>query len=380
MANGTFNLTPNNFSLNVTPVDLRFMDKVWMGNSMREYIFALILFVASAALMKLISYLIIRILEHIDKKHPTQAKEIVVRILRALQLPLFIIIALKISTKFVDIPPVVEVILKYAMLIIITYYVVRAINAVIYHSSKKIIERREREDHDADRTLMTFLTNVLCGVIWIIGFLFVLDSFGVNVSKIVTGLGIAGIAVAFALQNVLGDIFASVSIYFDKPFKPGESIVFNGDEGEIIRTGIKSTRIKLLRGEELVVSNKYLTETKLQNLSRMEKRRVKQELNVVYGLAKKKLEKIPAMLEALVKKYKKEVEFGRCHLKSLKEYSVEFELIYYIKNNNYKQFMDIQQKITLDILELFEKENIQFAFPTRVVYIEKNEKFLFTQK
>jgi small-conductance mechanosensitive channel len=374
MANATLNLTAGNMSFNVTPINLPFMDKVFYGNTAREYLIAIILFVASAALMKLISYLAIRILENIDKRHPTQAKEIIVRILRAFHLPLFIIIALKISSKFLETPQFIDDGLKYLMLIVLTYYAIRAINAAIVYSSKRVIEKREKEDHDNDKTLAVFLTKVAKIIIWILGLLFVLDQFGVNVSKIVTGLGIAGIAVAFALQNVLGDIFASISIYFDKPFKPGDYIKFDGDEGNVIRTGIKSTRIKLQGGEELVVSNKFLTESKLQNVDRMEKRRVDTDLQVTYTTPKKKLEKLPGMLENIIKKYKKDVDFDRCHLKSFKDYSIEFELIYFIKKSDYKLFMDLRQKINLDILELFEKENIEFAFPTQAIIMQKDGK------
>lgn len=371
MANETINFTSGNLSLNITPVNLPFMDKVFYGNTVREYIIALIFFVASALIMKLISYLIIKIMEHIERRHPTQFKEITVKVLKAFRLPLFIIISLEISSKFIQMPVVAERVLKYLMIIFLTFYAIKAINAVISHSSKKIIEKREKEYNDNDRTLGIFLANVLSGVVWILGVVFLLDQFGVNVSKILAGLGIAGIAVAFALQNILGDIFASVSIYFDKPFKPGDYIMFDGYEGNVIRTGIKSTRIKLLRGEELIVSNKLLTESKLQNVDKLEKRRVAQNIQVKYGTSKSKLEKLPGMIEKIVKKYKKNAEFDRCHLKSFKEYSIEFELVYNMKNSDYRLFMDTQEKINLDILELFEKEGMEFAVPTRIIHVQK---------
>lgn len=372
MANASLNFTQGNMSFNVTPIELpSFMEKVLFGNTMKEYVIALILFLGAVALMKLIAVILIKILEKIDKKHPTQAKEIIVNVLKALHIPLFIMIALKISAKVLDTPVFIDKFLKYLMLIVLTYYSIKVINAVIMHSSRRIIEKREKEYKDNDKTLATFLTTTLKVIVWIAGLLFLLSSFGVNVSKVFTGLGIAGIAVAFALQSILGDIFAAISIYFDKPFKPGDYIMFDKYEGNVIKTGIKSTRIKLLRGEELVVSNKLLIDSKVQNIDQMQTRRVDVDLQIKYGTPRAKLEKLPGMLKEIVNKHNKNVNFNRCHLKAFKDYSIEFELIYTIKKSDYELFMDIQQKINLDILELLEKEGIEFAFPTQTINVEK---------
>lgn len=369
MANATANLTQGIVG-NITPIELPLMDKMLIGNTVREIIFAALLLIGLVAAMKIFSYLTIVILEHIDRKHPTQAKEIVVKMLKALQLPLFIIVGLKIVSTTIMLPEVALTVLDYLSLVVITFYSVKVINAIIRQVSKKVIEKRAKEDADTDTNLMNFFTKTLFGLVWIAGLLFLLNQFGVNVSKVFTGLGIAGIAIAFALQNVLGDIFASVSIYFDKPFKPGDYVVFDGEEGNIIKTGIKSTRIKLLRGEELVVSNKYLTESKLKNVNRMEKRRVDIDLQVKYGTPKAKLEKLPGQLEAIIKKYKKNVEFARSHLKQLNPSNIEFETIYYVNKSDYTLFMDLQQKIILDIIELFENEGIEFAFPTQSIILQ----------
>ncbi|MGV8169604.1 MAG: mechanosensitive ion channel family protein [Candidatus Nanoarchaeia archaeon] len=368
------NVTGNTSMFNVTPVELPFMDKIMYGNTMQEYLVALIYFVAAVLILKLASYAVMKLLERFCKFHKTAGiQESIVAILKALQLPLFIIIGIKIASTHIALHADIIKGLDYALLIIITYYVVRAIIFVIRRASKKVIEKREKEDKDTDTHLLVFFTKVIYIILWILAFLFVLSQFGVDISKVLTGLGIAGIAVAFALQNVLADIFASVSIYFDKPFKPGEYIIFEGEEGTVVRTGIKSTRIKTLRGEELSISNRLLTDAKIHNTDRMETRRVDQDLQIKYGTPRKKLEKIPKMLEGIVKKQKK-VEFSRCHLKSFKDYSIEFELIYFVNNKDYNLFMDTQQKINFEILKAFEKEKIEFAFPTRTIVVESSKK------
>lgn len=372
MANETLNFTQG-IAEGITPVDLPFMNHVIFENTVREYLIAILVFLAIMLGLKLFSLLIIKSLEHVNKKypsHPKGAKEVIAKGLRALSIPLFLALGLKIASTMLVISPLVEKIIKYLLLVILTYYAIKVINAVIAQMSKRVIERREKEDKVTDNHLMNVFVNVMKGFVWILGALFLLSSFGVNVSKVFTGLGIAGVAVAFALQNILGDLFASFSIYFDKPFKPGDYIIFNGEEGTIIKTGLKSTRIKLLKGDELVVSNKFLTESKLENVERMERRRVDLDLQIKYGTPKSKLKNLPEQLENIVKKYKKDVDFDRCHLKAFRAYNIEFELVYFIKKSDYRLFMDIQQKINFDILDLFEKEGIEFALPTTAVVLE----------
>jgi small-conductance mechanosensitive channel len=373
--NNTLNHTLNeSFKINMVPLNLPFLDNVFYGNSIREYLSALILLIAIAFFMKLLSFTLIRILEKVDKKHPTQFREMIVGILKALRLPLFLIIALKVSSAYLELPILIDNILKYTMLIVITYYSIRAIISGAAHVSKRVIKRRETEYNDKDPTLVIFLTNVFNVLVWLAGLIYILNAFNVNLSKVFTGLGIAGIAVAFALQSILGDIFASISIYFDKPFKPGDYIMFDGYEGTVIKTGIKSTRIKLLRGEELIISNKLLTESRVQNIDRMQTRRIDLDLGVKYSTPRKTLEKLPKMLEMIVKKYKKELDFDRCFLKTFKEYSIEFELIYIMKTNDYRKYLEMAEKINLDILELFEREGIEFAYPTQTIHVDSSSK------
>ncbi|MGV8162190.1 MAG: mechanosensitive ion channel family protein [Candidatus Nanoarchaeia archaeon] len=374
MANLTpLNFTSNSSAFNITPVDLPFMDKVMYGNSMQQYAVALIYFIAAVLILKLASYVFIKILEKFCTSKKARVQESVVALLKALQLPLFIIIGIKIASAHIALHSTIIKVLDYALLVIVTYYSVRAIIFVVRQGAKRVIEKREREDKDTDTHLLNFFMRVVYGVLWIAAFLFILSQFGVDVSKVLTGLGIAGIAVAFALQNVLSDVFASVSIYFDKPFKPGEYIEFEGQEGTVIRTGIKSTRIKILRGEEVSISNRILTDYKIHNMDRMEKRRIDADLQIKYGTPRKKLEKIPKLLEVAIKKVKG-AEFTRCHIKTFKEYSIEVELIYFAKTNDYKTYMDVQHAANLEILKVFEKEKIEFAFPTQVVQLEKNKR------
>ncbi|MEK6967927.1 MAG: mechanosensitive ion channel family protein, partial [Nanoarchaeota archaeon] len=171
---------------------------------------------------------------------------------------------------------------------------------------------------------------------------------------------IGGIAIAFALQNVLTDIFASFSIYFDKPFRVGDTIQIGTDTGTVKRIGIKSTRIETLQGQELIVSNKELTTSRINNFKKMSRRRFAFTFNVSYDAPSAKLRKIPQIISEIIKK-NKDTDIERVHLKQLGDTALVFEASYTIKNPDMKTFMDVQQEINFEIMERFKKENIKFA-------------------
>jgi small-conductance mechanosensitive channel len=168
----------------------------------------------------------------------------------------------------------------------------------------------------------------------------------------------------------LADIFASFSIHFDKPFKVGDFIIIGNDMGTVKKIGIKSTRITTLEGDELVVSNRDLTETRVHNYKRMRKRRVSFELGVEYSTPVKKLKKIPKIVEGIIKGIDL-LEFDRAHFKNFGDFSLNFEVVYYLKSKDYNVYMDKQQEINLKIKEKFDKERIKIAFPTQQIFLKR---------
>jgi small-conductance mechanosensitive channel len=198
-------------------------------------------------------------------------------------------------------------------------------------------------------------------------FLIIIASLGINITSFIAGIGIGGIAIAFALQNILEELFSSFSIYLDKPFKKGDFIKIGDDIGEVIDIGIKSTRIKTLNGQELIVPNKEITRTRINNFKRMEERRGVFTLLVEYSTPAKKLKTIPQKIIKIISK-EKDARVDRVHFKEFGDSGLVFEIVFYVKTNNYKLFMDIQERINLQIKELFDKEKIKFAFPSRTLY------------
>ena len=251
-----------------------------------------------------------------------------------------------------------------AMTLVISWYVVQTILAVVKYGFSRYISKKQRYEENFDPTVLMFMKQVSAIVIWVAAALVIAQNLGFEVTTILGGLGIGGFAVAFAVQNLLSDVFSSISIYFDKPFKIGDFIVVGQDSGVVKKIGIQSTRIQTLQGQELIISNKELTESRVNNYKRMQTRRVVFTVGVEYGTPIKKLKEIPSIIKEIIEK-EPDAEFDRSHLNVLGDFSLNFETVYRITSSEYTVYMDTQQKIYLELLAAFEKEKIEIAFPTQ---------------
>ena len=210
-------------------------------------------------------------------------------------------------------------------------------------------------------------------VVYSFGIVLILGNLGVNVTALITGLGITGIAVALAAQKILEDLFNYFVIILDKPFEEGDFIAYGNYAGTVEFIGIKSTRIRSLSGEEIVVSNTNLLGENIQNYKRMKKRRVAFKIGVIYETPAKKLKMIPTIVKEIIDKIEG-AEFDRCHFINFNDFSLDFETVYYVEDSDYLHYMNVQQKINLALVNQFGKEDIEFAYPTQVIYLSKGEK------
>jgi small-conductance mechanosensitive channel len=215
--------------------------------------------------------------------------------------------------------------------------------------------------------VMTFIKILF----WCLCSLFILDNLGFNISTVIAGLGVGGVAIALASQNILNDLFNHFVIFFDKPFEIGDFIIVGEHAGTIKHIGIKTTRISSISGEEIVFSNSDLTGSRVKNYKKMEKRRVVFEIGVVYGTSKENLIIIPEIIKNIIEKIEN-VEFSRSHFKKFADFSLNFETVYFVLGNDYTIYMDIQQKINNEIYEEFETRGIEFAYPTQTLFINKS--------
>ena len=204
-----------------------------------------------------------------------------------------------------------------------------------------------------------------CGIL-----LWLLSNLGVNITALVAGLGVGGIAMALAVQSILGDVLNSISIVLDKPFEVGDFIIVGEYLGTVEHIGIKTTRVRSLQGEQIVFSNTDLINSRIQNFKRMEERRILFTFTVVYQTPAEKLEVIPDMVREIIESTER-ARCDRVHFKSYGDSALIFEVVYYVNTRDYNVYMDIQQTINLDLFRRFEQEGIEFAYPTQTLYVHQ---------
>ena len=203
--------------------------------------------------------------------------------------------------------------------------------------------------------------------IWATILLLSLDNLGVDVTALIASMGIGGIAIALAAQNILADLFSSISIILDKPFEIGDFIIVGDLMGTVETIGLKTTRVKSLSGEQLVFSNTDLLGSRIRNYKRMKERRISFTIGVIYETPYEKLEKIPGVIKAIIE-VQENASFSRSHFSSFGDFSLNFDTVYFVKVPDYNAYMDIQQSINLALFKKFEQEKIAFAYPTQMVY------------
>lgn len=341
------------------------------SNEIREYLLAFLVVVAIVLITFLIRTIFVYRLRKIVTKSFSDLDDLILKAFDVLNWPLASIIGFNLAIRALTIPQSYLNIINVASSILILFFGIRLINNIVNYFANKMIIKLDSQKRESDSAVLKIISNFLGVVIWIIGGIMILENVGYDVSTLVAGVGVSSIAIAFALQNILSDIFASVSIFFDKPFKVGDFIKVDEDSGTVQKIGIKSSRIKTLDGEELVLPNQTITKSKIRNYVDLKKRRHLFSIGVTYETPNTKLKKIPTIIQKLIET-NKFTEFDRVHFKKYSDFALEFEISYYVNKKSYKEFLDVVQEINIGIKEAFEKEKIDFAYPTHVTYNKKN--------
>lgn len=258
-------------------------------------------------------------------------------------------------------------IFSISQILLITFILTRVVNVVIAWYAG-----RRAKQNMSEHILFVF-KKIINFIIYLFALLIILYVLKIDLSGAVVGLGVGGIAIAFALQNVLGDAFSAFSIYFDKPFEIGDFIIVGDYSGTVKKIGMKSTRLQLLQGEELVLANSELTRSSVRNFKKMKKRRISFSFGVTYATPTDKLKKIPDIIRNIINSDKLEYvdNLERVHFTEFGDFSLNFDVVFYIKNKDYAKYMDTQQEINFAIKEAFEKEGIEMAFPTQTIFLNK---------
>jgi small-conductance mechanosensitive channel len=253
----------------------------------------------------------------------------------------------------------------FAVVIQASIWANRMVSAYIAHYTDS-----RRDENPAAVSVVQGLSFVVRLVIWSLALLLLIDNLGYDVTALVAGLGISGIAVALALQNILGDLFASLSIVLDKPFVIGDFIIVGDMMGVVDKIGLKTTRIRSLSGEQLIFSNSDLLNSRIRNFKRMQERRVPFSFGVIYQTTPEQLEAIPPQVKSIIEGIDG-LRFDRAHFKGFGESSYDFEVVYYINTPDYNAFMDAQQTINLALCRAFKEMQVEFAYPTRTLYLQR---------
>jgi len=351
----------------LTQIGVNSATKVF-NNTLAIYVEAIVAFVAFLIIFKIFQWLILRNLFRIAKKTKTDIDDTLIEIVKSLRPPFYSFLAFYFAVKILKLSSFAQGVIETILIVWIVYQVVVALQILINF----ILTKRFAGDEDpTTRSAISALGTIGKVALWAVGILMILSNLGINITSLVAGLGIGGIAIAFALQNILSDLFSSFAIYFDKPFRVGDFIIVGDKMGTVEKIGIKTTRLKALRGEELIISNQELTSARVQNFKHMEERRISFSFGVAYETPNEKLERIPGMVRDIFSKYKDTARLDRAHLKEFGDFSLNFDVVYYVLSSEYAVYMDTQQSINLKLKEQFEKENIVFAYPTQTIYMAK---------
>ncbi|MBN2454803.1 mechanosensitive ion channel family protein [Candidatus Woesearchaeota archaeon] len=342
----------------------------FLGNTGKDYLMALAVFLGVLIVLKIFKSYGILQLKKIAKRSKTPIDDLVIKVFDEIHWPFYVLVAAYLAERLLSLTPLLQKLIAYAILIIGAYYVVRGLQDVVDYLGERLIERKKKQEKIAPIAAVQLICSIVKALLWVVAIIFIIANLGFDVTSLVAGLGIGGIAIALALQNVLSDVFSSFSISFDKPFEIGDFIIVGEHMGTVKQIGIKSTRIKALQGEEIVISNRELTSTRIQNFKRMERRRVVFKFGITYSTPVKKMKKIPAMVGEIFKKVKL-ADLDRVHFKEYGDFSLNYEVVYYVNTSDYNKYMDTQQEVNLDLKETFEKEGIEFAYPTQTIFLNK---------
>ena len=337
-------------------------------NRVADYLKVLGAVVGGVIVLRILKFFVVRRIAAWAKKTDAPIDDVFVKSISKPLLPLLYLGTVYFAMGCLTIQPDAARVIEIVAKILLTILGARLIIAILVNTIKYYWLARE-ENETRERTVRALIPIIKIAV-WIVAVIFLFDNLGFKVTTVVAGLGIGGVAVALAGQAVLKDLFGYFSILFDRPFEIGDFIAVGDKMGTVERIGIKTTRLRSISGEQLIFSNADLTDSRVQNYKRMERRRVAFNIGVTYQTPPKKLEEIPGIVEKIIADVEY-ADFDRAHFHSYGDFSLVYEIVYFVRGNDYKRYMDVQQRINVAMFDEFTKRKIDFAYPTQTVYLPK---------
>lgn len=343
------------------------MTYLW-GNTLQDYFVAVVVFILLVILFKFVQWIILGRLARLAEKTKTDIDDTLIEIVKSLRPGFYYFVAFFFAVQMLTFSPLAQRVIYIILIAWVAAQVVIGLQILVdYVINKKLTTGKGK---DSGQGILLFMGKLAKGTLWIIAGLMVLSNLGIDVTSLMAGLGIGGLAIAFALQNVFADLFSAFSIYLDKPFEVGDFIVVGDLAGTVEKIGVKTTRIRALQGEEIVISNQKLTSADVHNYKKLRERRVVASFGVTYDTPNGVLKEVPSAVQNVVNSTDG-ARFDRTHFASFGDSALLFELVYYVESEDYAAYMDVQQNINLGMKEAFEKLGVEFAYPTQHIIVEK---------
>lgn len=355
----------------VSFLETTFPLQIWtieiLNNTVSAYAAAAILFITTLLVLKLFKQYLFHRLKTVAHRTKTGIDELVLNIFDSFPWWFLIFLSAAAAYTTLQAPEWLDQSVFIVLVALLVYQTTIIIQVIIDHIIKIKLDGTKDKGKVSG---ISMFGNIIKGAVWIVAILFALSNMGINITSLIAGLGIGGVAIAFALQNILGDLFSSFAIYFDKPFSAGDFIIIGDHMGTVERIGIKTTRLRSLQGEEIIVSNRELTTARVRNFRTLNERRVVFSFRVTYQTPQNKLERIPHIVQKIIDDTPN-IRFDRAHLKEFGESAFVFEVVYHVLNRGYGSFMDANQHIHFALRKAFTKEKISFAYQTRTIHVDK---------
>lgn len=340
----------------------------YFSNRIFDYLVCLLIFLIGVITIRIFKSIVLIRLKKWADETSTKIDDLIIRIVEKKLMPIIYFGIFYLSIQHLTINPTLLKVINAAGLVLLTIFAVRFLLTVVIYALENFWERKEKDT--SRKFAFRMIYTVIRVVFWTIAILIILDNFGVKISTLIAGLGIGGVAIALATQAILKDLFSYFIIFFDRPFEIGDFIIVGDYMGVVDNIGIKTTRLLSLGGEQIVFSNTDLTDSRVRNYKRMAKRRVVFKVGVIYQTTLQQLKEIPKLIEDIIKGVDDTI-FDRAHFFSYGDFSLDFEIVYYVIGNDYNKYMNIQQEINFRIKDKFEKHNVEFAYPTQTVFLTK---------
>jgi len=341
----------------------------FLGNTVQNYTYAIIALVLFLFILKIFQSIILHRLTKLAKKTETDIDDTIIQIVKSLRPGFYVFLSFYLALFFLEINDLGQKIINAILIIWITYQVIIGMQILIDYIIKKRLIKDKEEQTKIGINYLSMLSKI---ALWLIGIILVLGNLGIDVTSLIAGLGIGGIAIALAVQNILSDLFSSLAIFFDKPFVVGDFIIVGENSGTVEKIGIKTTRIRALDGEEIIISNQELTSARIQNFKTVKERRALFNIGVTYNTSQTHLKQIPKMIKQIVESVDL-TRFDRAHFTEFGDSALFFEVSFYVKTYEYKKFLDKAQEVNHKIKGAFEKEKIEMAYPTQTLYLAKED-------